>query len=157
MNGFSGLVISIRKYLQADRQAEEALEQLCRLLLEGMDQSAPEDASEERARLKESTRSALAAINEGVSPAELLERGSRATEALKNYHGQVVERAQRPLAELRAKVKLLTGGHYVRLRFQRREHSPPAGDPGQGSHGNGRETASLAQGRTKRMSGQYPG
>ena len=108
MNGLSGLVISIRKYLQADRRAEEALERLCRLLLEGMDQSAPEDESEARARLRESTRSALAAMVEGSPPDELLERGARATEALKNYHSHAVERALRPLAELRAKVILLT-------------------------------------------------
>jgi GGDEF domain-containing protein len=108
MSYLSGFVISIKKYLLADRRGEESLGQLCRLLLEGMEQFAPEDASEEFAQLRASTRSVLAAMDEGAAPADLLEPGIRAAEALKNYHRHVVEQAQRPAAELRAKVKLLT-------------------------------------------------
>jgi GGDEF domain-containing protein len=101
-------VISIRKYLQADRQAEESLAQLCRVLLAGMEQSAAQSESAESTRVLESTQSVLAGMDAGVPTAELLENASRTVAAFQQHHCHVVEQAQWPVADLRAQVKVLT-------------------------------------------------
>jgi GGDEF domain-containing protein len=101
-------VISIRKYLLADRQAEGQLLQLVQLLIEGVERHAVEGAPEDSARLRESTQAVLAAIESGAAPDELLSLGTAAMQALARNNAQALEYMRRPVAELQAKVKVLT-------------------------------------------------
>ena len=101
-------MISIRKYLQGERQTEGALLSLALLLIEAMDRHAVEGAPEELARFQECTRELIGALGSHAPPAELLASAERAVEALRQYNLHVVEYWKRPVADLQAKVKLLT-------------------------------------------------
>jgi GGDEF domain-containing protein len=104
----SATVISIKRYLQADRETENALLRLAQLLIEGVARSAAEGLPVESPSLHESTRQVLAALESGAPPEELLGHAARAMDALKQHNQEVVEYLRRPVAELQLKVKLLT-------------------------------------------------
>lgn len=99
-------MISIRRYLQDDRETDNALLRLAQLLIEGVAGSAVEGA--ESAPLHESTQQVLAALESGAPAAEVLEHATQAMDALKRHNQDVVECLRRPVAELQLKVKLLT-------------------------------------------------
>jgi GGDEF domain-containing protein len=101
-------VISIRKYLQADRRIEDTLAQLAQLLIDGMDRHAVEAAPGELDRLRETTQPLLAGLESNPVPDDLLEQAALAMEALHQYNQNAVEYLRRPIAELQAKVRMLT-------------------------------------------------
>jgi GGDEF domain-containing protein len=101
-------VISIRKYLLADRQAEAALIQLVQLLVEGVERHLVEGAPGDAARLRESTQALLASLEAGADPRDMLALGTQAMSALKQNNERAADFLRRPVAELQAKVKILT-------------------------------------------------
>ncbi len=103
-------MISFKPYLQGDRKNEKALIQVAELLIDGIEKHAVESASGESARLGESMRQVLSAIESGTScpPEELVGHTTRAMDALQQYNQNAVEYLRRPIAELQAKVKILT-------------------------------------------------
>ena len=108
-------MISIRKYLQTDREAdretENVLLQLARLLIEGIECHAVGGAPGELEHLRASTQQILAALvsdSPPLQPGELLGFGMCVVDALKQHNENVVEYLRAPIAELQAKVKLLT-------------------------------------------------
>jgi len=101
-------MISIRNYLQADRRTEQMLFQLTRLLVCGLEQHSVEGAPEEASRLQESSRQFLAALDSRKAPEELLSRAGCVLDALRQHNQAATDYLQRPVAELQAKVKMLT-------------------------------------------------
>jgi GGDEF domain-containing protein len=101
-------VISIKRYMRVDGKADDTLLRLVHLLMEGIERHSVEGAPEELARLREGTRRVVEAIESAVPPDELLELGAGAMDALKQYNEHVAEHLRGPIAELRAKVRLLT-------------------------------------------------
>lgn len=101
-------MISIKKFLLAGGRAEQAMEQVCRLLLEGMEQSVADDRSEPNQKLRQSIRNCVAAMDSRLPHEELIEHAGTTVEALKEYRQHIFEDTQQPLDELRAKVKILT-------------------------------------------------
>ena len=101
-------MISIRSYLQADRQTENALLQLVQVLLDGIERHSIEGAPEELANLKGTTRRVIEALEAHESPDEPLARAALAMDTLKQHNERAVEYLRRPVAELQAKIKLLT-------------------------------------------------
>jgi GGDEF domain-containing protein len=100
-------VISIRRYLQQDQKGEDPLLPLVRILLEGIGNHAVEGAPGESA-LRESTQRVLAALELQTPPAELLTLGANAIDALREHNLSAAEHHRYPIAELQAKVRLLT-------------------------------------------------
>lgn len=101
-------MISIRRYLQAERETENPLLHLVQLLIDGVERQAAEGPPGGSARLRECTHRLRAAVESGSPPDELPEHAARAMDALKQHHQELMESLQRPVAELQAKVKLLT-------------------------------------------------
>lgn len=104
----SAVLISIRDYLQADRQTENALKRLSHLLIEGIERYSVHGPTAALESLREHTQRVLRALESNAPPDELLPHGSTAMEALKRYNDQVVEYLRQPDEELQAKVKVLT-------------------------------------------------
>jgi len=116
-------VISIRRYLQAsgqtedrqaaettiqDRPTEETLVSLIRLLIEGIERHSVEGAPGKLALLCEATQPVIAALVTGAPQDELMGRAARAVDAMKQHNQEAVEYLQSPVAELQAKVRMLT-------------------------------------------------
>ena len=101
-------MISIRRYLQTGQKSDDTLLPLVQLLIEGIELHSVEGAPGDTRSLRESTRKLLAAV-ESESPAdELLVLGASAMGALKEHNLHAVENLRYTVAELQAKVRLLT-------------------------------------------------
>jgi GGDEF domain-containing protein len=100
-------VISIRRYLQQDQKGGDPLLPLLQILLEGMGTHTVEGAPGESA-LRESTQRVLSALELRAPPAELLALGANAVDALRQHNSGAAEHHRQPIAELQAKVRLLT-------------------------------------------------
>jgi GGDEF domain-containing protein len=72
-----------------------------------MERHAVEGAPKDLERFRENTQGLLAALGT-VPPPELLDQAASAMEALRQHNQDAVEYLRRPVAELQAKVKLLT-------------------------------------------------
>ncbi len=105
-------MISIRSYLQAERQTDRQTDQapflLVQLLLDGLTRHAVEGAPDELARLREATQNVEAALNSHAPPSELLALATVALDALRQNNQQATKTLRQPVAELKSKVKMLT-------------------------------------------------
>ena len=101
-------MISIRTYLRAEKQTHDMLCRLVHLLIGGIEGHALEGAPEKAAWLHEKLQQVLIALGTQAEPDELFGRAERAIEALGDNNRSAADNLQGSIAELQAKVGMLT-------------------------------------------------
>ena len=100
-------VISIRKFLTQDSDAEQALLHVVSLLVEGIDKHVTGN-SEECVRFRETVRHFSAALDEKISCADLLVQAGAVVKGLDEYDHFAAKQKSLQTAELRHMVTMLT-------------------------------------------------
>jgi len=102
-------VISIKKLLAKDTEAEHVLMHVVRILIEGIGQHAAAGRAEDFARFRKSIQEAADALVENISPAEILVKAGSVLNALEDHNRRSTRHHQLQTAELQNMVKMLTG------------------------------------------------
>lgn len=101
-------MISIRKFLALDSEANQALVHVLRLVTESLNQYAGADDSEECARFRETARILLDGLAEGTSEPELLVRAGAMVKGFEEYTHRIRKHQRMQTADLLNMVKMLT-------------------------------------------------
>jgi GGDEF domain-containing protein len=101
-------VISIKKFLSSDREAERALLHIVRVLIQGIgDHAAGGDAADRR-EFRESVRKTSALLAKDLTPEELLVHAGSVLQALEEFNRRSAEQHAQHSTELQLMVKMLT-------------------------------------------------
>jgi len=100
-------VISIKKFLLLDTEADQALMHVVRILVEGIGEHAIEGEAGDRVRFRNSIKEVSDALGNGISPAELLVRAGSVLNALDDHNGRAARHQRLQTEELQNMVKML--------------------------------------------------
>jgi GGDEF domain-containing protein len=101
-------VISIKKFLALDTEADQTLMHVVRILIQGIGEHAIEGDAGEYARFRNSIQEISDALVDGISPAELLVHAGSVLNALDDYNGRTAAHQHLQTGELQHMVKMLT-------------------------------------------------
>jgi GGDEF domain-containing protein len=101
-------VISIKKFLALDTEADQTLMHVVRILIQGIGEHAIEGDAGEYARFRNSIQEISDALMDGISPAELLVHAGSVLNALEDYNGRTAAHQHLQTGELQHMVKMLT-------------------------------------------------
>jgi GGDEF domain-containing protein len=101
-------VISIKKFLSSDNEAERALLHALRLLVQGIGQHAVDGDAAESLRFRESMQKVYDALSEEIAPSELLVLAGSVLNGLEDHNRRTSIHFRLQTAELQNMLKMLT-------------------------------------------------
>lgn len=101
-------MISIRKFLSQDGEAQQALMHAVRVLVQGIGQCAVEGDSEDSARFRESMQRISDALAERITAEDLLVQAGSVLKALEEYNRRTTRQTRLQAMELQNMLKMLT-------------------------------------------------
>ena len=101
-------MISIKKFLSADNEAERAHMHVVRILIQGMGEYAVGGEADDCDRFREHVRKILDALNVEVTPEELLVQAGSVLNALEDHNHRVTRQHVLHSTELQNMLKMLT-------------------------------------------------
>jgi diguanylate cyclase (GGDEF)-like protein len=102
-------VISIKKFLSLDKEAERAPMHVVRALIQGIGEHAIAGEADDCARFRECIRTISDALIDGIAPEQLLVHTGAVLRALEDHNRRTSRQMALHFAELQNMVKMLTG------------------------------------------------
>jgi diguanylate cyclase (GGDEF)-like protein len=102
-------VISLKRFLDADREREEALERVIQLLLQGMILHSIEGLPEDHAMFRQSIQAILEALTQPQTPQDYLVQAGAANRSIEEYHRRTVKYFERRHTAMQTMIGMLAG------------------------------------------------